>query len=289
MRVEVRSQAEMEAAIQAGNTPICIEGRFVLSASMRAELWESSSAELWESSSAVLWESSSAVLWESSSAVLRGSSSAVLWESSSAVLRGSSSAVLRGSSSAELWESSSAVLRESSSAKAFGAAILRVFSCAAVIASAMVTVVIHGCKEKVTGGSQIKVQQPKTPREWCEFYGAEIVDGHAVLYKGVGDNWLSPKGGDYTPGTVPQCADWDGGKEECGGGFHFSPHPLMTLEFNSAATKFVACPVLLSEIAVHENAKYPNKVKASGCCAPTWEVDRKGKRVKATEQVAVEA
>lgn len=241
MRVEVRTQAEMEDVIKAGNTPICVEGRFVLSLSMRAELWGNSSAEL--------------------------------LGNSSAVLRENSSAVLRGNSSAELWGDSKAI--------AFGAAIIRVFSCLSVVASHAVTVVIHGCKERIQGGVQIEVKQPTTAREWCEFYGVEIVekDGCAILFKGVGDNWKSPKGGDYTPGTVPRAPDWDGGTKECGGGFHFSPHPVMTLEFNSVATKFVACPVRLDEIVVHANAKFPNKVKAAGCCGPCWEVDRDGKRV----------
>ena len=42
----------------------------------------------------------------------------------------------------------------------------------------------------------------------------------------------------------------------------------------------MACPVALKDIAVHPDGDYPQKVKARGCCAPVWEVDRNGKELK---------
>jgi len=54
----------------------------------------------------------------------------------------------------------------------------------------------------------------------------------------------------------------------------------MTREFHGGATKFLACPVVLSDIAVHPNGDYPQKVKARGCCGETYEVDIDGKRVE---------
>ncbi|MFO0919463.1 MAG: hypothetical protein U0872_14280 [Planctomycetaceae bacterium] len=65
----------------------------------------------------------------------------------------------------------------------------------------------------------------------------------------------------YTPGSVPVAPDWDGGEKECGGGLHFSPHPVMTEEFISDPKRFCACPVLLSDIAVHPDGYSPQKVK----------------------------
>ena len=128
---------------------------------------------------------------------------------------------------------------------------------------------------KCEGGVQIEVKTPNTLQEWCEYYGAKIEGDCAVLYKGVGDTYLSPKGAIYTPGTETRAADWDGGKVECGKGLHFSPCAAMTLEFNSQATKFVACLVPLSSIAVHPDGQYPQKVKAESCW--NWhECDRFG-------------
>jgi hypothetical protein len=98
-----------------------------------------------------------------------------------------------------------------------------------------------------------------------------------TLFKAVGDNFISPKGGNYTPGTIPSAPDWDGGKIECGGGLHFSPAPRMARVFNDSAKRYVACPVALADIVVHPDGDYPEKVKSRGCCAPVWECDIDGK------------
>ena len=39
---------------------------------------------------------------------------------------------------------------------------------------------------------------------------------------------------------------------ECGGGLHFAGSPVAALEFNETATRYVACPVRLDEIVVHQ-------------------------------------
>jgi hypothetical protein len=101
------------------------------------------------------------------------------------------------------------------------------------------------------------------------------------LFKGVKEDFFSPRGVSYAPGTTPSAPDWDGGKIECGGGLHFSPCPTMTLEFISSeeCKHFLACPVALADIAVHPRGQYPQKVKASGLALPCYEVDRRGKPV----------
>jgi hypothetical protein len=83
---------------------------------------------------------------------------------------------------------------------------------------------------------------------------------------------------------MPEAKDWDGMARECGGGLHFSPHPVMALEFNTSAVKFVACPVALEDIVVHKNAQYPQKIKAKRVCAPIWEVDREGNAIGKTAE-----
>ena len=275
-KIEVRSQAELDACVKAENFAICVSGKFVLTGKMFAVLRGSSSAVLRGSSSAVLRGSSSAELWESSSAVLLGSSSAVLRESSSAVLLGSSSAVLWGSSSAELRESSSAVLWGSSSAVASGNAFLRIFSALKITATAHVVILLHGKAKTITGGKKIKAHKPKTPLAWCKHRGVNSNNGVAVLYKAVNDDYKSPHGTSYAPGSVPVANDWDGGKAECGGGLHFSPSPAAARNFHFEAKRYVACSVALKDIAVHPDGDYPEKIKAKGCCGPCVEVDKKG-------------
>ncbi len=118
-----------------------------------------------------------------------------------------------------------------------------------------------------------------TAQDWCDFYGVETADGVAVVYKGVNEDYSSPRGTSYAPGTRPVASDWDGGKAECGGGLHFSPSPGHTLSFHANAKRFLACPILLSEVVIHKNAASPEKIKVSGCCAPVYEVDISGNRI----------
>ncbi len=60
----------------------------------------------------------------------------------------------------------------------------------------------------------------------------------------------------------------------------------MACEFDSDATKWIACPVKLSEIVTHPDGQYPQKCKAPRVCAPCWEVDRDGNRVEAPAEKA---
>lgn len=55
----------------------------------------------------------------------------------------------------------------------------------------------------------------------------------------------------------------------------------MALEFHDSAKRFAACPVNLKDIAVHPDGQMPQKVKAKACCAPVWEVDRRGNKIEA--------
>jgi len=114
----------------------------------------------------------------------------------------------------------------------------------------------------------------KTAAEWCEWYGVEVVDGVATLFKAVEADWKGDHKTDvsYQPGETPSAPDWDGGRAECGSGLHLSPRPVMALRFCSGATHFLACKVRLDDISVHPGGNYPTKCKVSGICAPIVEV-----------------
>jgi len=271
-QIKVTTQTELDAVIKAGNIAVCVSGYFVLWGSSYAVLRGSSHAELRGSSYAVLRDSSHAELWGSSHSELRDSSHAELWDSSHAELW--------GSSHAELWGSSHAVLQDSSHAEAFGNVFIRLFSCLKIKAGRHVVIIDHGeNKSKITGGIIIKAYKPKTALQWCLHWGVKAEKKIAILFKGVGEKYMSVKGGNYTPKTIPVALDWDGGKAECGGGLHFSPLPKMTRQF-CAPVKYIACPVALEDIAVHPDGEYPEKVKARGCCAPVWEVNENGVKIE---------
>ena len=119
-----------------------------------------------------------------------------------------------------------------------------------------------------------------TPEKWCVFFDVEVCDGVAVIYKGTDNDFRSPHGVSYAPGTIPKADDWDGGKDECGGGLHFSPKPGWTRAYNCNAKHYVACPVRLSDMRPPKSSdNYPDKIKASGCCAPVWGCDVEGKPI----------
>jgi len=126
----------------------------------------------------------------------------------------------------------------------------------------------------IEGGIVVIRETPDTPERWCAYYGVRVEDGVAILYKGLDDNFRSPRGMDYTPGLVPAAPDWDAdASRECGGGLHGSPTPRHTHEFVSDAKRYVACPVRIEDILVHTKPIYPAKVRFRACCAPTFEVD----------------
>ncbi len=149
----------------------------------------------------------------------------------------------------------------------------------------------ESAKINVPGAVILEAPRLETGADWCEFYGVEIRKGGglnrklagqdvAILFKALGKDFVSSRGTAYEPGSTPEAPDWDGGKEECGGGLHFSPHPKMAEEFNRDPAHFVACPVAVSEIAVHPDGSMPQKVKAPRVCAPCWEVDVDGERLE---------
>lgn len=125
------------------------------------------------------------------------------------------------------------------------------------------------------GGRAIPVRR-STPQEWCDYYGVPVADGIAILYKAIDDGFVSPYGGDYRPGSVPEAPDWDGGMAERGGGLHFAPTPAVARSFHDEASRFVGCPVALADMIVHADATAPKKIKASRCCGPVFEVDEDG-------------
>ena len=121
-----------------------------------------------------------------------------------------------------------------------------------------------------------------TAEEWCDYYGVEVENGIATLYKAVRADFgsIHEAAFKYTPGSVPEAPEWDP-IPECGFGLHFSPTPLHAQDMSPTATRFVACPVALVDIVVHQGAEYPQKVKAPRLAAPCYEVDRLGKPVDA--------
>jgi len=250
------------------------------SASVRA--YGSASVRAYDSASVWAFDSASVRAYGSASVRAYGSASVEAYDSAS--VRAYDSASVRAYGSASVWAYGSASVEayDSASVRAYGSASVWASGSARVRASKYVPVRVQKRWDRgvtVTGGVLIEIPVPATAEEWCDFYGVRVEDGVATLFKAVRDDYRSLYGGDYTPGSTPVAQDWDGGVRECGGGLHLSPYPWMAREFDSEATRFVACPVALVDIAVHEDASMPQKVKARGCCGPVYECDRDGARL----------
>jgi hypothetical protein len=278
--IEVRNQTELDAAIKSDHFPICIGSKYF-------GIYDSATVRAYDSATVTAYDSAtvraygSATVRAYDSATVRAYDSATVRAYGSATVRAYDSATVTAYDSATVTASGSATVTASGSATvtAYDSATVRAYDSATVTASGYVPVIVkakHKCK--ITGGRVIEFPLLDTIEKWCEFYGLEIVDGIVTLYKAVGDDYKSARGADYSPGNSPVASDWDGGIQECGKGLHFSPNPMMTLEFVYDSKKFCGCPVKVSELSVHPNGEYPQKVKAKGC-GPCFEVNIDGEPI----------
>ncbi len=243
--VEARGSAHVEALDSAH-----VEARGYA----HVEAWDSAHVEALDSAHVVARGSAHVEARGSAHVVAWGSAHVEAWDSAHVVALESAHVEARGSAHVEAWDSAHVVARESAHVVAWGSAHVE--------ASPLVAIHQHSGSAQITGGVVIRVERPDTAAQWCEFYGVSVVDGIATVFKALSDDYRSPHGLLYLPGSAPEAPDWDGGKAECGGGLHFAPSPLAALEFHAEARRFVRCDVALDDIVVHPNAAWPQKIKA---------------------------
>jgi hypothetical protein len=244
--IKVTTQIEFEAAAKTKSNILIAAGSFVLAFSASSPL--------------IILEGEASLRIE------------VAQDTSRVVAMGSSSVVARDTSSVVAWGFSSVV--------AMADVFVRAFGGKSIFASKNVIIKLHQPPSKIIGGIHIGPSSFSTPLEWCDHFGCKVEDGKALLFKGVDSDFKSDRGGEYTPRSIPICADWDGGKQECGYGYHVSPHPLMTKEFCNPK-KFIAGWVDFADMAVHANGQSPQKCKIHKYASPVWECDEYGEPVVA--------
>ena len=242
--VEVRTQAELDAAIKAGHGAMVVAGATVTA---------------------------------------YGNSTVRACGDSTVTAYGNSTVRACGNSTVRACDNSTVTAYDNSTVTAYELAIALAWSARATITDTpRVTVIVApNIEPKVSGGVIVRqAAPPKNAQDWCEDFGVETKQGVAYLFKGLDDKCVSPHGMSYAPGTIPEAPDWDGGKVECGGGLHFSPHPILTHKYIDFPKKYVRCPVEISTIVVHFPAQFPDKVKAPRCCGPVEECDIDGKPIQ---------
>ena len=240
--------------------------------------WENSTVTAWENSTVTAWGNSTVTAWENSTVTA--------WGNSTVTARENSTVTAWGNSTVTAWENSTVTAWGNSTVTATGYVFVRLHRARRVEVAPTCIVAQHGETPIVGEPVTVNCPAPATPEAWCNHYGVRVDGGVAYVFKGVGVDYKSPRGGNYTPGTVPRVDSFRP-DPECGpGGLHFSPHPEMTLEFYPEASRFLICPVALSDIAVHPKGDYPQKIKAAGCCGPVVECDRNGKPLPVSAEAA---
>ena len=291
--------------------------------SASVEAWESASVVAWETARVVARESASVVARGSARVVARGSARVEAWDSARVEARGSArveawdsarveawdSARVEawGSARVEAWDSARVEAWDFACVEAWGSARVVAWDSARVVAWDSARVVAHGycfidhrsdvparASAHVSvnlwhgatceGGRQ-QVVSFATAQDWCEYYGARIEDGHAIVYKAVGEGYRSKHGVTYEPGSMPSDPAWNGKGRECakGGGLNFSPTPRHTHKFVTSPAHYLECRIALEEMVVHFDGSYPEKCCAPRVVAPLVEVDVDGVPVAVTE------
>ena len=245
-RIEVTTQAQLDKALKnlkPEDWVVCLGGTW----DKPLKVYDSASVEAYDSASVEAYDSAS--------------------------VRAYGSASVRAYDSASVEASGSASVRayDSASVRAYGSASVRAYDSASVRASRYVSVHKHGTNPRVAGGVIIEVPVVDSVEVFLDYYGVEVTRGVAVLFKAVSDQYISSRNFAYLPGTKPKCDDWSPAAR-CGNGLHFVPRPWMGLEYQPEATRFVACPVEVSELVLIDEGK----VKAPRVFGAVYEVDRHG-------------
>ena len=229
-----------------------------------------SSVVAWENSSVVAWENSSVVARENSSVEARGNSSVVAWENSSVEARenssveargnssvvawGNSSVEARGNSSVVAWENSSVVARGNSSVVARGNSSVVAWENSSVEARGNVQIAKYSAFAKLqTHGNARIVTLPQTAEEYCDFYGLEIREGNAILYKAVREDLSAIHTSQFkyqVGGTFTETCD-PSKDRDCSYGLHVS-HLNWAVDFGRGRGyfKIIECAVPLDKVVI---------------------------------------
>jgi hypothetical protein len=110
-----------------------------------------------------------------------------------------------------------------------------------------VAVFLHSARATTSGGVIIDLSKLDltVAKDWLDFHGVEIdEDGHAVLFKAVGDDWQTDRGPEWTyaPGNTVVAKDFKN-TQQCGQGLHLGITPRHSRSFHTDATRFVAVKV----------------------------------------------
>ena len=271
------TQAQLDKALKSAQPTDII----VCRGSGRFTAYDSSQVTACDSSQVTACDSSQVTASGSSQVTAYDSSQVTAYDSSQVRAHDSAQVTAYHSAQVRAHDSAQVTAHDSAQVRAYQSAQVRAHDSAQVTASGYVAVTTHPGRygtPKITGGVVITIPEITTAAEWLEFHGVEVKHGIATLYKAVGDDYSTGYARrakiTYAPGSKPEAPDWNS-RPECGGGLHLSPRPIMALAYNPSATKYVACPVKVSDIVLIDD-----KCKVPRVARPTFEVDIDGDPIK---------
>ena len=242
----VRTQAELDEALAANTGLIGIRSPAGVWLTVMAT--DSSTVRAYGSSTVRAYGSSTVMAYGSSTVMAYGSSTVRAYGSSTVMAYGSSTVRAYGSSTVMATDSSTVMAYGSSTVTAIDSSTVTAYDSSTVRASPCVAVHLHSGLATIDGGVVIDVTTVNdTAEKWCAHHGVEVADGIATVYKAVSDQWTTPRGADYTPGSTPEATDW-ADHAACGQGLHFGPTPAHALAHLPDATRFVAVGVELATL-----------------------------------------
>jgi hypothetical protein len=248
--INVNTQVELEAALAAGNIPICRGPNLFI---VRPQA----------SGNATVEASGNATVEAYENATVRAYENATVRAYENATVRAYENATVRAYENATVEASGNATVEayENATVRAYENATVRAYRNTSVTAGKYVAVhKMPDHTQTINGGVVIEVPEIDTAEAWLDYYGVEPdSDGCIMVYKGVNDEHRSDNGATYTVGDYTKCDDWRD-DDQCGGGLHFCATPFQTHRYTSGR-KYLACKVEVSKLKVIS----PDKLKAPIC------------------------
>jgi hypothetical protein len=251
MRVICHNQAEVNAALAAGNYPEIVgDAQIVISDNSRVTAYDNSQVTAYNSSRVTALDNSQVTASGSSQVTALGNSRVTAYDNSQVTA----------------YNSSRVTALDNSQVTALDNSRVTAYNSSRVTASRFVAVTKLSISVRVTGGVQIVPTTPTNAAEWAGDYGATLEDGLLFVAKAVRQDGRSSKGTTYAVSELVEAEDWDGGKAECGGGLHFCATPRESRDrFDPEATRFFWCAVPAADIVFCADPLFPAKVKAPWC------------------------
>jgi len=235
--------------------------------------WENSQVEAWgnsqvvarENSQVVAWGNSQVEAWENSQVEAWGNSQVVAWGNSQVVARENSQVEARGNSQVVAWENSQVEAWENSQVEAWENSQVEARGNSQVEAWENVQVVQYSDLVNITIQNNARIiTLPKTPEEYCNYFGNSYKDGVVTLYKAVKldgtafcDSSFKYEVGETKKHDCDPSVD-----RQCSQGMHVS-NLHWAIDFGRERSKFkiIECAVPLEKIIVPKNTD--GKVRTS--------------------------